>query len=99
MLSRETTMRMNALASPILAAPILAAAAALVLMASAADARNGGSSGEGDGALRQELQNPGYIEPSPYAYRNGYRPNDRGVEYEAYRRGYPIYGPWGWKYR
>ena len=97
-------MRMNALASPILAspilaAPILAAAAALVLMASAADARNGGSSGEGDGALRQELQNPGYIEPSPYAYRNGYRPNDRGAEYEAYRRGYPIYGPWGWKYR
>ena len=73
-------MRMNALALPILAAPILAAAAALLLMASAADARNGGSSGEGDGALRQELQNPGYIEPSPYAYRNGYRPNDRGAE-------------------
>lgn len=59
----------------------------------------GGSSGEGDGALRQELQNPSYIEPSPYAYRNGYRRHDPGAEYEAYRRGYPIYGPWGWKYR
>ncbi len=59
----------------------------------------GGSSGEGDGYLRQELQNPSYIEPSPYAYRNGYRPNDPGAAYEARRRGYPIYGQWGWKYR
>ncbi|AWN44173.1 hypothetical protein [Methylobacterium durans] len=78
---------------------ILVAASALALTAAAAQARGGGSSGEGDGYLRQQLQNPGYIEPSPYAYRNGYRPNDRGAEYEAYRRGYPIYGEWGWKYR
>lgn len=59
----------------------------------------GGSSGEGDGYLRQQLQNPDYIEPSPYAYRRGYRPNDPGAAYEARRRGYPIYGEWGWKYR
>ena len=73
-------------------------AGALILAATAAQAR-GGSSGEGDGWLRQQLQNPSYIEPSPYAYRNGYRPNDPGAEYEARRRGYPIYGQWGWKYR
>lgn len=79
---------------------ILAACAILALTAGAAEARSsGGSSGEGDGWLRQELQNPSYAEPSPYAYRNGYRPNDPGAAYEAYRRGYPIYGPWGWKYR
>lgn len=59
----------------------------------------GGSSGEGDGHLRQEMQNPRYIEPSRYAYRGGYRRNDPGAEYEAYRRGYPIFGPWGSKYR
>ena len=77
-----------------------AGAALLVLAAAnAASARGGGSSGEGDGYLRQQLQNPGYVEPSPYAYRNGYRRNDRGAAYEAYRRGYPIYGEWGSKYR
>jgi len=59
----------------------------------------GGSSGEGDGHLRQEMQNPRYIEPSRYAYRGGYRRDDPGAEYEAYRRGYPIFGPWGSKYR
>ncbi|GJE60020.1 hypothetical protein [Methylobacterium trifolii] len=78
---------------------LLAATAVLALTAGAAQARGGGSSGEGDGWLRQELQNPGYAEASPYAYRNGYRPNDPGAEYEAARRGYPIYGPWGWKNR
>lgn len=78
------------------------AAALLVALAGvgAAQARGGGgSSGEGDGYLRQQLQNPGYVEPSPYAYRGGYRRNDPGAAYEAYRRGYPIYGEWGWKYR
>ncbi|MGU3540947.1 hypothetical protein [Methylobacterium sp. A54F] len=82
-------------------AALLAAllAAGTALGTAPAQARSGGSSGEGDGWLRQELQNPGYVEPSPYAYRDGYRPNDRGAEYEAYRRGYPAYGPWGWKYR
>ncbi|KAB7784866.1 MULTISPECIES: hypothetical protein [Methylorubrum] len=75
------------------------AAATLSAGPAAAFGAGGGSSGEGDGYLRQELQNPGYIEPSPYAYRNGYRPNDPGAEYEARRRGYPIYGQWGWKYR
>lgn len=59
----------------------------------------GGSSGEGDGHLRQEMQNPRYVEPSRYAYRDGYRRNDPGAEYEAYCRGYPIFGPWGSKYR
>ena len=44
---------------------------------------SGGSSGEGDGALRQQLQNPRYIEPSPYAYRGGYRRSDPGADYEA----------------
>ncbi|MGX5775899.1 hypothetical protein [Methylorubrum zatmanii] len=78
-----------------------AAIAALLLSAVPAWAigSGGGSSGEGDGDLRQQLQNPGYIEPSPYAYRQGYRRNDPGAEYEARRRGYPIYGEWGWKYR
>lgn len=75
-------------------------AAALTLPAAPAWAFGaGGSSGEGDGDLRQQLQNPGYVEPSPYAYRNGYRPRDPGARYEAWRRGYPIYGEWGWKYR
>ncbi|MEE7458943.1 hypothetical protein MPAR168_10915 [Methylorubrum populi] len=75
-------------------------AAALTLAAAPASAfGTGGSSGEGDGYLRQQLQNPGYVEPSPYAYRNGYRRNDPGARYEAWRRGYPIYGEWGWKYR
>lgn len=77
---------------------VLAAALVLALSAGGASAR-GMSSGEGDGWLRQEVQNPGYVEASPYAYRNGYRRNDAGAEYEAYRRGYPIYGPWGWKSR
>ncbi len=82
-----------------------AAVGAAVLLIGATEAAaamggaGGGSSGEGDGYLRQELQNPSYIEPSPYAYRNGYRRNDPGAEYEAYRRGYPIYGAWGWKSR
>ena len=79
-----------------------ASGAALLMVGAtgAASARgSGGSSGEGDGYLRQQLQNPSYIEPSPYAYRNGYRRNDPGAEYEAYRRGYPIYGEWGWKSR
>lgn len=78
-------------------------AAALTLPSASAWAfggsAGGGSSGEGDGYLRQQLQNPGYVEPSPYAYRNGYRRNDPGARYEAWRRGYPIYGEWGWKYR
>lgn len=76
-------------------------AAALLLPAGSAWAfgSGGGSSGEGDGYLRQQLQNPSYVEPSPYAYRRGYRRNDPGAEYEARRRGYPIYGEWGWKYR
>ncbi|MEH3117492.1 MAG: hypothetical protein PGN25_07755 [Methylorubrum populi] len=73
---------------------------ALVLPAGSAWAFGaGGSSGEGDDDLRQQLQNPDDIEPSPYAYRGGYRPNDPGAAYEARRRGYPIYGEWGWKYR
>lgn len=76
----------------------LISAAALALATASAQAR-GGSSGEGDGYLRQQLQNPRYIEPSPYAYRDGYRPNDPGALYEAERRGYPIYGEWGWKSR
>lgn len=82
-----------------------AAIGAVVLVVAATESAaafgggSGGSSGEGDGDLRQELQNPSYIEPSPYAYRHGYRRNDRGAEYEAYRRGYPIYGSWGWKSR
>ncbi|GJE55673.1 MULTISPECIES: hypothetical protein [Methylobacterium] len=80
-----------------------AAGAALVLMAGTGAALafggGGGSSGEGDGHLRQEMQNPGYVEPSRYAYRDGYRRKDPGAEYEAYRRGYPIFGPWGSKYR
>ncbi|GEO99428.1 hypothetical protein [Methylobacterium haplocladii] len=78
--------------------------AALVLLAGTGAAfafggSGGGSSGEGDGSLRQEMQNPRYVEPSRYAYRDGYQRNDPGAEYEAYRRGYPIYGPWGSKYR
>ena len=79
------------------------AGAAFFLMAAtgAASAFGGGIGGgsDGDGYLRQQLQNPSYIEPSPYAYRRGYRRNDPGAEYEAYRRGYPIYGEWGWKSR
>ena len=78
------------------------AAAGAILMtvaATGAASARGGSSGAGDGWLRQELQNPGYVEASRYAYRGGYRRNDPGAEYEAYRRGYPIYGPWGWKSR
>ncbi len=79
----------------------MGATVALVLVTGPALAfgAGGGSSGEGDGYLRQQLQNPDYIEPSPYAYRRGYRPNDPGAAYEARRRGYPIYGEWGWKYR
>ena len=65
----------------------------------AASARGAGGNNDGDSYLRQQMHNPGYLEPSPYAYRHGYRRNDPGAEYEAYRRGYPIYGEWGWKYR
>lgn len=91
--------RLRAFATVVLSASALSAGLLVAEPARAFGGAGGGSSGEGDGSLRQELQNPRYIEPSPYAYRNGYRPNYPGAEYEARRRGYPIYGQWGWKYR
>lgn len=84
-----------------MARAIMATAGAVLILVGASGpalafgGSGGGSSGEGDGSLRQEMQNPRYIEPSRYAYRR----NDPGADYEASRRGYPIYGPWGWKYR
>ena len=79
------------------------------LLAAGAEARGGrggGSTGEGDFALRAELANPGFIEPgSPYGYNRSY---SRGPAYaypfppraHRYYRGYGeapyLYDYQGW---
>ena len=78
-----------------------ATGAGLLMIAAteATSARGVGGNNDGDSYLRQHIHNPGYLQPSPYAYRYGYRRNGPGTGYEAYHRGYLTYGEWGWKYR
>ena len=64
-------------------AAILLGLGACLAVATGAEARGGrgggGSTGEGDFALRAELQNPGFVEPgSPYGYARSY---SRGPAY------------------